>query len=82
MKGIIALEMDSSPQVIEVLREVIEVEARSAPEGGVIESDTRSREGGIIFTMESEDPSTLRAMLNSYGGLISAATRTMTDGDS
>jgi tRNA threonylcarbamoyladenosine modification (KEOPS) complex Pcc1 subunit len=74
--------MDSPPQVIEVLKEVIDVEARSAPEGGVIESDTRSRKGSIIFTMESEDPSTLRAMLNSYGGLISAAARTTTDGDS
>ena len=49
------------------------LEAGSAPEGGSVnvrfDEDTRC----LILTMGSDDLSTLRAMLNSYLGLVTAA---------
>ncbi|MBN1390844.1 MAG: hypothetical protein JXA22_09425 [Candidatus Thermoplasmatota archaeon] len=54
----------------------MELEARSAPLGGSIEIGYDTDVEILTLTMSSPDLSTLRAMLNSYLGLVGAALRT------
>ena len=81
MKGRITLEMEAEKPLSTILLKIIEIESESAPEGGSITPYLNMEEKTDLvgFRMESNDPSTLRAMLNSYAGLISAAERTAND---
>ena len=53
--------------------EPILLESRSSPPGG--EMDVEVIDGTLEIKMSSDDLSTLRAMLNSYLGLLSVAER-------
>ncbi|MGA1793544.1 MAG: KEOPS complex subunit Pcc1 [Thermoplasmatota archaeon] len=55
------------------------VEASSAPEGGLLQVKYDRESGSLVLEMSSEDLSTLRAMLNSYLGLASAAFKAASD---
>jgi tRNA threonylcarbamoyladenosine modification (KEOPS) complex Pcc1 subunit len=50
------------------------LEATSSPPGGEISIDYE--DGSLVLDMSSGDLSTLRAMLNSYLGLVSTAVKT------
>lgn len=67
-----ALSLDAA----ELLIGPMEIEAGSAPEGGRIEIEHDRNGCALVIGMHSNDLSTLRAMLNSYLGLVSAALRT------
>jgi len=55
------------------------IEASSAPEGGILEVSYDKEAGSLVLGMSSDDLSTLRAMLNSYMGLVSAAIKAASD---
>jgi tRNA threonylcarbamoyladenosine modification (KEOPS) complex Pcc1 subunit len=58
----------------------LELEARSSPPGGNIEIIFDDVKGTLDLKMFSDDMSTLRAMLNSYLGLVSTAVKAAWDG--
>jgi len=55
------------------------IEASSAPEGGLLEAGYDRGTASLVLEMSSDDLSTLRAMLNSYLGLVSAAVKAASD---
>lgn len=69
----VSVEMDiaSARYLVEALR----VEAGSAPPGGEVKIflEQEDKRGMVIMVLSSDDLSTLRAMLNSYMGLLTAA---------
>jgi tRNA threonylcarbamoyladenosine modification (KEOPS) complex Pcc1 subunit len=74
MNGTIEVRIDLPSSVVSSIVKPMELEAGSAPPGGRLNVATPG-DGGIVMKMASEDISTLRAMLNSYLGLASAAVK-------
>lgn len=74
MKGAIEVRMDLPPSVVNSIVKPMELEAVSSPPGGSMKV-LSPENGGIVLLMDSGDISTLRAMLNSYLGLVSVAVR-------
>lgn len=68
-----------APHIAESIVEPLKIEASSAPEGGILEVRYDEEAGSLVLVMSSDDLSTLRAMLNSYMGLVSAAIKTASD---
>jgi tRNA threonylcarbamoyladenosine modification (KEOPS) complex Pcc1 subunit len=75
MSGTIEVRIELSPSVVSSIVEPMELEASSAPSGGHLNILT-PEVGGLVMIMGSDDLSTLRAMLNSYMGLVSVAVKT------
>ena len=75
MKGEIVLGLTLDSGRSRVIRDVLELEIASAPPGGEVNIDLieKGEADRILLGMSSEDISTLRAMLNSYMGLLTAA---------
>jgi hypothetical protein len=71
-RGEISFSMICDPMLRDILLKITRIEAGSAPPGGFLSVESRG-EKELKITMSSDDPSTLRAMLNSYLGLLSAA---------
>ncbi|MGA1848231.1 MAG: KEOPS complex subunit Pcc1 [Thermoplasmatota archaeon] len=74
MYGTIEVRIEIPQPVVASIVKPMELEALSSPPGGKLKVDVPG-EGSIILRMDSEDLSTLRAMLNSYMGLASAAVK-------
>ena len=73
MQAVIELWMDLPGNVRDSISRAMEVESISAPEGGEVNVDPNSCGYSPWLKMTSNDLSTIRAMLNSYTGLLSAA---------
>ncbi len=74
MIGTIEVRIEIPQPVVASIVKPMELEALSSPTGGTLNVDATG-EGSIVLRMNSEDLSTLRAMLNSYMGLASAAVK-------
>ncbi len=73
MQAVIELWVDLPDNVRDSISRAMEVESISAPEGGVVIVDSGNVDHSPWLKMISSDLSTIRAMLNSYTGLLSAA---------
>ena len=68
--------MTLNPEVGSPVEAPLKIEASSSPPGGDMAVDYDARTGILSLKMSSDDLSTLRAMLNSYLGLVGAAVKT------
>ncbi len=74
MKGSIVLEMTTDGFSALPVLEAIRLESLSAPSGGEVRVDLL--DGDVLrLELTADDLSTLRAMLNSYLGLLTVAVR-------
>ncbi len=72
MKGSIVLEMTTDGFSAHPVLEAIRLESQSAPLGGEVRVDLL--DGDVLrLELTADDLSTLRAMLNSYLGLLTVA---------
>jgi len=72
----IEIEVSADPSVLDAVFSPMVIESRSAPPGGKVTVTLDRPRSRIVLSMEAEELSVLRAMLNSYSGLMSAALRT------
>jgi tRNA threonylcarbamoyladenosine modification (KEOPS) complex Pcc1 subunit len=76
LRGSIKVDVSLPPEVGTPIEEPLKIEASSSPPGGDLTVDYVPSSEQLELKMSSDDLSTLRAMLNSYLGLVSAAVRT------
>lgn len=76
MKTVIEVWVDLPENVSFMISEPLRIESMSSPPGGKVKVSSPDDRSSPILEMGSEDPSTARAMLNSYLGLLSVAMRT------
>ncbi len=76
MSGVIEVSIDLPPEVGVPVETPLKIEALSAPPGGDILVQYDTADSLLKLMMSSDDLSTLRAMLNSYLGLVSTAVKT------
>jgi len=76
VKTVIEVWADLPDDVSFMISEPLRIESMSSPPGGEVKVSSTDDRNSSILEMSSEDPSTARAMLNSYLGLLSVALRT------
>ena len=74
MKGSIVLEMNTNGFSAASVLDAIRLESHSAPSGGEVRVDL-PHDDVLRMELRADDLSTLRAMLNSYLGLLAVAVR-------
>jgi tRNA threonylcarbamoyladenosine modification (KEOPS) complex Pcc1 subunit len=77
--GVIRVSIIMGPEMGTNIEAPMRLEAVSSPPGGELTISYEHGSGSLDIEMFSEDLSTLRAMLNSYLGLVSTAVRTASD---
>ena len=77
--GVIRVSIAMGPEMGNNIEAPMSLEAASSPPGGDLSISYNESEACLDIEMVSEDLSTLRAMLNSYLGLVTTAVRTVSN---